>query len=80
MLPSPFKFHFTSVESLEEIHSSKLEPSKSTMASEGILVFGSIVTTFGLGSQISVSSGLVGSCGSSATSLVSTTFSASFLS
>jgi uncharacterized membrane protein len=61
ILLSPFKIHFTAVESIEEVHSLKLVPLKSTMASEGTFVLTSTETIRGFGSQISVAAGSVGS-------------------
>src|SRR5690606_1155425 len=61
ILPSPFKVHFTSLESLALTHSSKLEPSNNTIASLVALPFLPGVTFGGFGPQTSVASGFVGS-------------------
>ena len=46
---------------MDEVHSLKLFPLKSTIASEGIFVLTSIEIIGGFGSQISVAAGFVGS-------------------
>jgi hypothetical protein len=58
------------VESMDEIHSLKSLPSKSTRASEGIFVRSSTETTLGFGSQISVAAGFVGSFCMPSTSII----------
>src|SRR5690606_32135654 len=61
ILPSLFNVHLTSEESLGLTHSLKLVPSNKTIASLGGAPFLPGVTVGGLGSQISVASGFVGS-------------------